>query len=403
MKRTIPYFLLLNLLLACESDTKIPNNDMITIKVDDPKEINFEDWFKVKKYIPLATDLSNSPYLKDLVKIRMDEENIFVLSENGLAQSLFAFDYEGNQKAYRRASQDGSKRFYNASDFTLSEDQLFLSHQTKSEIMVFNHALQYQQSIPIPEEIGIQNIFHINDQKLLFRPDFGSKKILESRLFALNPEQATQLLPVNEFPGILPTAYPLSYFENFTLVSDKKLLFFDLFSSKIWKVSPIEMVANPIYDIQLNEKLWMTTAEIQELDRTDLPVKHKYLNRLKKSYRFDFVHEAPDHIFFSFLGYLKRYFVVYHKETGENQIAYLPYRPNISNTVDGGPLPFILVGLTPKGDLIFIQSAEKFQAFAEAAKENAFRSKEAHAYLQETAAKITPACNQVLIIVELKK
>lgn len=365
-------------------------------------EINIDDWFSIEKYIPLTTNVPQSPYLHELLKIRMDSQYIYVLDMNGIERGLFVFDSQGNEYSHRKSLVDGKKKYYATSDFNIKGNKIYLSHESNNEILIFNSLLEYEKSVSLPAYEGIKNSYPIDTNSFFIRPLMYDQKELKSTLFYL--DKNNELDPIKKFNNYVQVYYPLLYFENFAPSSNgDEILYFDLFSSDIWSIS--QNTAKLQYDINIDQKVWITEDEIVNLSKIDLPKRNKYLSEIKKAYYYDFVYDYHDFLLMSFATNGRRYFIFLNKDTKKISTGYLNLQSNLINPLDGSPSLNRLIGITATGDLIFAHAAELFKLYAETSNQKV-PSKyptDAFQYFKRISNKITPSCSQVLAIVKLKK
>lgn len=397
----IAIFTILSLVTFFSCSDNFNSNRSMIVKVNAFSELKIEDWFTIKEYIPLITNNSEYAYLNRLVKVRFDGKKIGVLDVNGLERCLFLFDSSGIELAHRKGLKDGEKKFYTTTDFNFVKDNIFLPHTSKNEIIVFDNNLRVKSTIPVPENKGVKNIFVSSDSSIIFRPTNDEGKKLPSPLYFMNYRTPLDIEPISlDYQS--PVYYPLEWFENFVPSQDGNVLYFDLFSSKIWKISGSE--ADLFYEISINDDIWINDNEIIKLAQEDLSVRNKYLNKIGKAYQIDFMHDFTDHFFLSFKKPGKRYFVLINKSNGDIKSGYLDIKSNQINSIDGSPSFNNLVGITNNGELVFSHSAELFKLYAKSTNNQIhIENKEALTYFKEVSKQITPNCSQVLAIVELKK
>ncbi|WP_139211756.1 hypothetical protein [Neolewinella agarilytica] len=325
-------------------------------------KLELEDVISSIEHIPLYLS-SDVEYLHSIDKIRLYNNNIYILQEKDLGIFLYKFSYDGKLKSFLNGSV-GKFKLYSVSDFIVNDSGLYLTDTYTSSVYLLDHSFNLLEKKLTPSSIGLKNIaFH--HSKILARVDFSENNSnLPSLLYSYdtNEESLKPIEELNHLVNVPGMGTNIMYFENFHYTDKKNLtLYTDLINSDLYIIDNYK-VLNKI-SIDFPEEIWIEKTELERIRSLTNEEISMMLLESKKSFVIEQAYMKGTIIVFTFTSIGKRYYAFV--DTKNNSSIYFEYNlfNEKRNQIDRLVPLRNLSGIDANGKMIFSMDYELYKYY----------------------------------------
>ncbi len=379
----------------CSCTKEQADDKMVLINPTAAKTEKASAIFSNIEYIPLSGPLIGQPGKK---VIQHDNRFFFSTAYPACVQ---IYDSQGNHFSGICAQGEGPGKYQGISDFVVLQDAIFIL--SRNDLKIFKYALingTFIRDYRIPVFAAKFEI--MSDDNFILYCGNERTEHNDSKVVFFNLE--TEVVSAGPFPIDLKQAKYLNFFDrnNFLRTYDDKVLFFYGFNDTIYQINGAQATPYRIVDFGK----YSIPASFYEQDYQDVM---DFMTKVRASDN-DFAarvigyYETPTHLSFIFEHRQQFLLVLYDKRTRNyhlcNQLTDDVHLAGFILYDDAGKGP---VGVTSENELIFMQDAGYFSAWADALKTTMSDDEwqiflKQHPQVQKIDAQIDESSNPVLIL-----
>lgn len=334
----------------------------ISIPASYAGEINLDKLITNLKHIPLYID-SGVEYLNSIDKIRIFDNEIYILQEKDLNIFIYKFSMSGELKNYFEGSK-GKFKLYSASDLVVDNSGVYVTDIYDRSVSIFDHSLSFMSKLNLNINLGLKNL-RIHGGRIIARVDL-SEKIgnIFSILYSCDIKNG-DCMPIKSMADLITQkgiGINLMYFENFHYSNDlNEFIYTDLLNSNFYLYKDDKLLEK--IQISFPDNVWIGKEERDKMKSLSDEEIGMMLVESNKGFAIKYAFKYEKFIVFTFTVLGKRYYCIVNID--EKSCVYYDYNifTNEKNYIDDTAPLNNICGMSQDGKIIYTTEFEIFKYY----------------------------------------